>query len=80
MPSLCDIQQHVTANNKKVLIVAKQCLYVAGNKEAYLGLNVKCTNFCLFVTKFGFYLKIFMLSAQYQILRKFASDSCADTC
>jgi hypothetical protein len=76
----CAIQLHVNVNNKKVLIVAQQCFYVVGNKEMYLGLNVKCPNFCLFLAKFGFHLQILMLSVQCQFSPKSASDSRADTC
>jgi len=76
---LCDIQLHVIVNNK-VLIVLQQCLYVAGNKEVCLVLDVKYPTFCLFVNKFEFYIQIFTLSAHYQFSLKSASDSHADAC
>jgi hypothetical protein len=62
------------------LIVAQQCLYVAGNKEVCLGVNVKYPNFYLFVTKFGFCIQTFVLNAHYQFSLKSASYSRADAC
>ena len=33
---------HATVNCVKILSVAQQCFYVAGNNETYVGLHMKC--------------------------------------
>ena len=41
----CAVERYVTVNYIKILSVAQQCFYVAGNKETYEGPHVKCRLF-----------------------------------